>query len=117
MLSQKKIAEKKRIKRIRAKISGSSQRPRLSIFKSLKHIYASLIDDQTSVTILAVSDFDLKNEKNIKRTEKASRIGQTLAEKALKLKIKKVVFDKRGYKYHGVIKALASGARKGGLEF
>lgn len=114
----KKIQRVKRIRRIRGKISGTPERPRLSVFKSLKHIYVSLIDDLNNKVLLSVSDFNLKDkEKKIIKTERAFLIGQLLAEKALNKKIKKVVFDRRGYRYHGIVKQIAEGARKKGLSF
>lgn len=116
MLAKKDLRRKKRIKRTRSKIFGNSSRPRLTVFKSLKHIYAQLIDDEHFRTIVATSDFDLK-QKSKKRTEVAFEIGKKLAEKAEKNKIKEIVFDKRGYNYHGIIKSVAEGARKGNLKF
>ncbi len=95
--------------RIRGKIRGTKDRPRLSVFRSNKHIYAQLIDDQAGETLAAASGGgDIST---------ASKVGKDLAKKALKLKIKKVVFDRGGYKYHGRVKALAEGARQGGLGF
>jgi len=107
-----------RKKRIRKNVHGSSLRPRLSIFRSNKHIYAQIIDDSKGKTLVAVSEKDLgKLKTKLVKTQIASLIGEMLAKKALKKKIKKVVFDRSGYKYHGRVKALAEGARKGGLEF
>jgi len=106
--------------RARAKISGTEARPRLCVFRSNKHIYASLIDDEKNITILAVSDAKMKKvkaENNAGKTALAFRVGELIAQKALKNKIDKVVFDRGGYKYHGRVKALADGARKGGLKF
>lgn len=99
----------KRRTRIRAKVKGTKERPRLSVFRSHKHIYAQLIDDVKGETLAAASgDGDVLA---------AGKVGQGLAEKALKLGIKKVVFDRGGYQYHGRVKVLADGARQGGLEF
>lgn len=106
----------KRKLRVRAKVGGTASRPRLSVFKSNKSLYVQIIDDEKRVTLVSASDKDLK-EKGLKGIEKAALIGETVAKKALLKKIKKVVFDKSGYKYHGQVKALAEGARKGGLEF
>jgi len=117
MLLKKIIRKKRRIKRVRAKIFGTAECPRLAVFRSLKHIYIQLINDKDSTTILAFSDFDLKNKNKVKKSEKAFLLGQELAKKTLLKKIEKVVFDKRDYKYHGVIKFVADGARKGGLNF
>lgn len=91
---------------------GTGDRPRLSVFRSGKHIYAQIIDDTRGQTLVAESD--LKIEK-IKKTEKAYIIGKKLAEKALKKKIKTVVFDRGGFLYHGRVAAVAKGAREGGL--
>lgn len=102
--------------RIRGKIRGSSLRPRLSVFRSSKHIYAQLVDDEAGETLVAASDLELTGSNGTK-TEMAGKIGQRLAEKAAKLGIKKVVFDRGGYKYHGRVKALAEGARRKGLKF
>ncbi len=99
----------KRRTRIRSKIKGTAKRPRLSVFRSNKYIYAQLIDDVRGETLAAAS-----GDVNVAT---ASEVGKTLADKASKLGIKKVVFDRGGYKYHGRVRALAEGARKGGLEF
>lgn len=115
MLTKKNIREKRRIKRVRAKIFGTAECPRLAVFKSLKHIYVQLINDKDQITLEALSDFNLKNK--APKNEKAYLLGQELAKKALSKKIEKVVFDKRAYKYHGIIKSVADGARKGGLKF
>lgn len=109
-------AKKRKQRRIREKIKRISKRLRLSIFRSNKHIYAQIIDDQKEKTLVSASDFDLK-KKDLKKKEEAFEVGKLLAEKALDKKIKKVVFDKGAYKYHGRVKNLADGARKGGLEF
>lgn len=104
----------KRHKGIRKHLAGSEDRPRLSVFKSTQHIYAQIIDDLDSKTL--VSSNDLKIDKGSK-VEKARIVGEDLAKKAKVKKIGKVVFDRGGFKYHGRIAALAEGARKGGLEF
>lgn len=114
-----KLREKRK-RRIKAKIFGTKERPRLSIFRSNKHIYAQLIDDEKRETLIAFGDFELKktsSEKKLTKTEIAKKIGQGLASKALRKKIKKVVFDRGGYKFHGRVKALAEGAREKGLVF
>jgi len=99
----------KRHKRIRAKISGTAQTPRLCVFKSNQYIYAQLIDDEKGKVIASVrDDLDIKQ---------AQRAGELIAKKALEKKINKVVFDRGGYKYHGRVKALAEGARQTGLKF
>lgn len=109
-----------RHKRVRAKIFGTKERPRLSVFRSAKHIYCQLIDDEKGKTLLSSSDLELKLKSQSKRKSKlliAYEVGKLIAEKALKKKIEKVVFDRGGYKYHGRIKALAEGAREAGLKF
>lgn len=100
--------------RIRAKIHGTAGRPRLSIFKSLKFIYAQIIDDDKGHTLVSA---DTKSSKAKKPVEKASELGVDIAKKAIAAKIKKVVFDRSGYIYTGKIKVVADAARKGGLEF
>lgn len=101
--------------RIRAKISGTATRPRLSVFKSLNNNYAQLIDDENGVVLASSSD--LKSKDKGTKTEKAKKVGEELAKKATEKKITEAVFDRNGYKYHGRIKALADGAREGGLKF
>lgn len=109
-----KEQRQKRHSKIRAKIFGTSQRPRLFVFRSNQHTYASLIDDTSGTTLAAVSD---KAFKGIPKTEAASNVGKTLATKATELGVKEVVFDRGGYLYHGRVKAVAEGARMGGLKF
>lgn len=123
MKKNKKEKREQRHKRVRAKIKGTSKIPRLCVFRSNKHIYAQLIDDEKGKTLVSASDLDIKTK--ITKTKKeltgkaavAYRVGQIIAQKALDKKIEKVVFDRGGYKYHGRIKALAEGAREGGLKF
>jgi len=109
---------KKRHVRIRAKISGTPERPRLNVFRSNQHIYAQLIDDTKGVTLASAStlekDLDLESTKNI---EAAKKVGELIAKRALEKGYKKVVFDRGGYLYHGRVKALAEAAREAGLEF
>jgi len=118
----------RRHKRIRAKISGTAKVPRLCVFKSSKHIYAQLIDDEKGETLVLANDSKIKTPKastkqptgENARSSKASvafEVGKLIAEAAAKEKIEKVVFDRGGYQYHGRIKALAEGAREGGLKF
>ncbi len=110
----KNLKMERRHKRIRSKISGTMERPRLSVFKSNKFIYAQLIDDERGATIAAFSSVDAK----VKGPKaKAKEVGIEIAKKALALKIEKVVFDRGGYLYTGHIQALADGAREGGLKF
>lgn len=123
MTSHNKLKQfrRKRIKRrIRGKISGTADRPRLNIFKSSKHIYVNFVDDEKRQTLFTVStkSKDLHDQIDGKTgIEKAGIVGKYAAEKAAEAGIKKVVFDRGGYKYHGKIKALADAARKGGLQF
>jgi large subunit ribosomal protein L18 len=120
----------RRCRRVRSRISGSALRPRLCVFRSAKHIYAQLIDDEKGKTLVSGSDKELKKKtplkaKKNKEGEKslsgkqvlAFDVGKLIAEKALKNKIEKVIFDRGRYKYHGKVKALAEGAREGGLKF
>ncbi len=103
---------------IRKKVSGSSEKPRLSVFRSNSDIYAQLIDDTKGVTIAAASskDKDIKAQAGTK-TEKGKLVGAAIARKAVDLNVKEVVFDRSGYLYHGRVKAVAEGAREGGLQF
>ena len=105
--------------RIRAKITGSKDQPRLCVFRSSRFIYAQIIDDTSGKTIVSASEKELKASTDVKlnKTQKAKLTGQLLAQKAIKAKISKVVFDRNGYKYHGRVEALANGAREGGLKF
>ncbi|MFH2054370.1 MAG: 50S ribosomal protein L18 [bacterium] len=113
--------ELRRQKRVRKTVVGSAEKPRLSVYRSTKHIYAQLIDDAVGRTLAACSTLskdlpDLKTEKKTK-TEVAKVIGEALGKKALELGFKVVVFDRNRYRYHGRVKAIAEGARKAGLEF
>lgn len=101
--------------RIRKKVSGTSERPRLCIFKSAKHIYASLIDDISGKTLLAISSLNIKDE--LAGVDMARKVGVEIAKKAIADKISSVVFDRNGFIYHGRVKSLADGAREGGLNF
>lgn len=117
-LNSKTLNRQKRHKKIRKKISGTGNMPRLAVFRSLANIYSQLIDDTIGKTIISVSSLtpELRNEK-AKKSEKAKAVGKMLAEKAKAKGIEKVVFDRAGYRYHGRVKALADGAREGGLKF
>ena len=114
-----KVSARQKIRyRIRRKISGSTQKPRLSVFRSNKDIYVQLIDDTNGTTIASASS----REKHIasqkgNKVEASKRVGQAIAKKSLELGIANVVFDRSGYIYHGRIKAVAEGAREGGLQF
>ena len=113
-IKAKRYDQRKR--RVRAKIIGTEKRPRLSVFRSNTHIYGQIINDEKGETLLTYSDIKIKKEKMTK-TQMASMVGEGIAKKALAKKIKTVVFDRNGFMYHGRVKALAEGARKGGLVF
>ena len=100
--------------RVRKKVTGTAERPRLVVFRSLKHITAQIVDDVARRTLITVSSTDLESGK---KTEKSTAVGKRIAERAKDAGITKVVFDRAGYKYHGRVKAVADGAREGGLEF
>ena len=113
-----KVSRRDRIKRgIRKHLSGSSERPRLSVYRSNKGIYAQVIDDQAGVTLASASslakDFSVSGTK----VEQSKAVGKLLAERALAAGVSKVVFDRNGYLYHGRVKSLAEGAREAGLDF
>jgi large subunit ribosomal protein L18 len=113
-------ARKRRHERIRRNIHGTSERPRLNIFRSLQHIYAQVIDDDLGHTLAAASSLDPELREQLDgltKSQQAARVGQLVAQRALTQGLKKVVFDRGGYPYHGRVKALADGAREGGLEF
>ena len=103
-------------KRIRSRVSGTGERPRLAVFRSVKHIYAQVIDDSKGHTIVAASSVE-KNATNGGNLAGAKSVGKTVAERAKDKGVKAVVFDRGGYLYHGRIKALADAAREAGLEF
>ena len=107
----------KRHNRVRGKISGSAERPRLSVFRSENHIYAQIINDVEGKTLAAASTVEKAFEGNGSNIEAAKKIGALIAERALKKGIENVVFDRGGYIYHGRVQALAEGAREGGLKF
>ena len=104
-------------KRIRKNVSGTSTRPRLSVFRSNKQIYAQVIDDVKGVTITSASSFVKDSTQKVNKTDQAKLIGKEIAENASKAGIKEVVFDRNGYLYHGRVKALAESARENGLKF
>jgi large subunit ribosomal protein L18 len=104
--------------RVRKKVAGTEARPRLVVFRSLKHIYAQLVNDDRGVTLLGVSDHsEGVNPDGAGKIGRAKGVGKALAEKAKAAGITRVVFDRGGYRYHGRVKAVADGAREGGLEF
>jgi len=113
----KKTKKQSRKLRVRLKIKETKLKPRLSIFRSNKFIYAQIIDDNKGKTLIGVSDKNLKTEKKLSKMDKSKELGIILAEKAIAQKIKEVVFDRGPYKYHGRVKAIAEGAREGGLKF
>ena len=118
--NQRETARQNRKNRIRKRIFGTEQRPRLSVFRSAKHIYAQLVIDSTGSTILAASTLspDLRAEiGDLDKSDAAKKVGQWIGKKALEKNIQQVVFDRNGFLYHGRIKALADGARESGLVF
>jgi large subunit ribosomal protein L18 len=120
MRPEKKIpARVRRHARVRRKVVGTSERPRLVVFRSLRHIYAQLVDDGAARTVAAASsqDTELKGKVDGGNVAGAAAVGEALARKAAGLNVTAAVFDRGGYKYHGRVKALAEGARKGGLSF
>lgn len=120
-VSKRDIRRKRIKKHIHKKIQGTSECPRLAVFRSLKAIYAQLIDDTANRTLLTVSSLSKSLSSDIKKAktkvEIAKIIGKSIGEEAKKRKIEKVVFDRSGYRYHGRVKALADGAREAGLQF
>ena len=112
----KNEARLRRHRRVRGKISGTAERPRLDVFRSSKHIYAQIIDDVAGVTLVSASSMEKGFEGFGGNIEAAGKVGKMIAEKALEKGIKTVVFDRGGFVYHGRVKALAEGAREGGLE-
>jgi len=115
-MSVKKLKQKRRHIKIRTRIHGTQDRPRLCVFRSINHIYAQLINDDNAKVLLSVSDKDIKAGKKAK-AEIAKEVGKIVAEKAIKDKISTVVFDRAGFVFHGRVKAVADGAREGGLKF
>ena len=109
--------EQRRVKikyRVRNKISGTAPRPRMSVFRSNKQIYVQVINDETSTTLVAASSLGLEA---MPKKEQAAKVGEAIAQKAIAAGITEVVFDRNGYLYHGRVKEVADGARKGGLKF
>lgn len=118
--TNRRVARLRRHGRVRKHVVGTSERPRLNVFRSLRHIYAQVIDDSQAHTLVSASTVDHEIEvqlEGLSKTEQARLVGKMLAERALNQGIKQVVFDRGGYKYHGRVKALADAAREGGLEF
>lgn len=115
----KKTARQHRVRRIRKKISGTSERPRLRVFKSSKHTYAQIIDDEAGKTLAACSTLtsSVREEESKGKTAKAYKVGELIASIGKSKGVGKVIFDRGGYPYHGRVKELSQGAREGGLEF
>jgi len=111
----RKVNRSKRHRRVRVSVAGTSQRPRLAVFRSLNHLYAQVIDDSSSRTLASASTLALKARGN--SVAKATEVGKAIAAKAKEAGVSKVVFDRGGFLYHGRIKALADAAREAGLEF
>jgi len=114
------VRRQRRQRRVRAKVKGTAQRPRLNVFRSARHIFAQVIDDTQGRTLVAASTLDADvraRAKELKKTEEAKAVGKLIAQRALEKGFKQVVFDRGGFQYHGRVKALAEGAREGGLEF
>jgi large subunit ribosomal protein L18 len=120
MATSRSEARIRRHVRVRKQVSGTPERPRLNVFRSLSEIYAQVIDDQAGHTMVSASSVDVelrKKMKGLKKTEQARLVGQAVADRAKAKGIKSVVFDRGGYRYIGRVKALADGAREGGLQF
>lgn len=118
--SKKLLSWRKRKARVRARIAGAADRPRLSVYRSSKHIYAQVIDDERGVTLAAASTVDREFDETaeLTKSEAARKVGELLAARCIKLQITKVVFDRNGYPYRsGRVVSLADGARSGGLQF
>ncbi len=119
-IKKKYIARKMRKKRVRKKIMGTSERPRLAVFRSLKHIYTQIIDDQNAITLVAASTLSPQLRSSLStagNVNAAREVGQLIASKAKERKIESIVFDRGAYPYHGRIQGLAEAAREGGLKF
>ncbi len=122
MITRNRSAARRRLKRsIRLRLSGTPERPRLTVYRSLRHVYAQIVDDSQARTLVSVSDLsrDVRDQfKEAKgQTAVGKLVGQLTARKALEKNITVVVFDRNGYRYHGVVKAMADGAREAGLKF
>jgi large subunit ribosomal protein L18 len=122
MIANKKVEHRASLKHhIRLQISGTPERPRLTVFRSIRNVYAQIIDDSTGKTLVAVSNLSKEVRDQFKelkgQTAKARLVGKLAAQRAREKNINNVVFDRNGYLYHGVVKAMADGAREGGLKF
>ena len=116
-MSAKQEKRIRRHKKIRIGMHGTKDRPRLFVFRSNQHIYAQLVDDETAKILMSASDKDLKPAKGEKKADVAKSVGKLIAKKALEAKIENIIFDRGGFIFHGRVKALADGAREGGLKF
>ena len=119
-LNKARLARNRRHARVRGKVVGTSERPRLNVYRSLNHIYAQVVDDSRGHTLFTVSTLDPSLRKGLagrNKTEQAGVVGKALAERATQAGITQVVFDRGGYKYHGRVKRLAEASREGGLQF
>ena len=122
MITKSRIIQRRKVKvRVRKKIQGTTERPRLTVYRSLHHLYAQIVDDSTAKTIVSASTVSKEIRERIQgvkgRKGRAKEVGAAVAKLALAKNIKRVVFDRNGYLYHGVVKSLADGARSAGLEF
>jgi large subunit ribosomal protein L18 len=122
MITKNRSAARRRVKRsIRLRLSGTTECPRLTVYRSLRHVYAQIVDDSKGKTLVSVSDLSKGLREQFKDIKGQSAVGKLVgtltARKALEKNIKEVVFDRNGYRYHGVVKAMADGAREGGLKF
>lgn len=116
--ADKNAVRKKRHARVRAKLTGTAERPRLNVYRSNQHIYAQVIDDSNSVTLVSASTLDKElNLDSNSNVDAAQKVGELVAKRAIDKGVKTVVFDRGGYLYHGRVKALAEAAREAGLEF
>jgi len=116
MIKNSKVQKRERLhKKIRSQISGTAERPRLSVFRSNKFMYAQLVDDTARITLASASDISLADK--LPKLERAKKVGTLLAENAAKMKVTKVVFDRGGFAYKGRVRALAEAARAAGLDF
>lgn len=119
-IEDKKRTRQARRKRIRGRIHGTSEKPRLSVFRSARHIYAQIVDDELGLVLTSASTMDTQIREGLKNTgnmDAAREVGKLLADRAVTRKVEKVAFDRGGFKFHGRVKALAEAAREGGLKF
>jgi large subunit ribosomal protein L18 len=122
MINKSRSIQRAKVKvRVRKKVVGTTERPRLTVYRSLHHLYAQIVDDSKATTLVSASTVSKEVREKLQgvkgRTNRAKEVGAAVAKKALEKNIKRVVFDRNGYLYHGVVKSLADSARSGGLEF